>query len=97
MDIALVKRTIVEQDEVSNILQQIGCHEIEFHSGNPDNFYTCANKDGDNRSAITVYLNENLKTIKSIPKKLNDKIPYLELPKSKALAEIIRPTFHERK
>ena len=63
MDIALVKRTIVEQDEVSNILQQIGCHEIEFHSGNPDNFYTCANKDGDNRSAITVYLNENLKNI----------------------------------
>ena len=59
----MLKRTILEKDEIQNVLQQIGCHSIEFHSGNPDNFYTCANKDGDNTSAITVYCNENLKTI----------------------------------
>lgn len=59
----MLKRTILEKNEVPNVLQQIGCHTIEFHSGSPDDFYTCANKDGDNSSAITVYLNESLKTI----------------------------------
>lgn len=63
MDIALLKRTILERNDVPTVLEKIGCHSIEFHSGNPDNFYTCANKDGDNTSAITVYCNENLKTI----------------------------------
>lgn len=59
----MLKRTILEKNEVPNVLQQIGCHSIEFHSGSPDDFYTCANKDGDNSSAITVYLNDGLKTI----------------------------------
>lgn len=63
MDIGHLKRTILEKDEVPNILQHIGCHDIEFHSGSPDDFYTCANKDGDNKSAITLYLNSNLKCI----------------------------------
>ncbi len=72
MDIAHLKRTILEKNEIANILEHIGCHSLEFHSGNPDDFYTCANKDGDNKTAITVYCNENLKTI-NYTRELNDK------------------------
>ena len=63
LDISFLKRTILEENKIVDVLERIGCHSIEFHSGNPDDFYTCANKNGDNKSAITVYCNDNLKCI----------------------------------
>ena len=54
------------------ILEYIGCHSIEFHQGNTDDFYTCANKNGDNQNAITVYCNTGLKCI-NYTRELNPK------------------------
>ena len=46
-------------DCTEQILSELGCHHIT-HKGE---YITCGNKDGDNRQAITVYLNENLTCI----------------------------------
>lgn len=63
MDISLLKKSIVREDKIPDILERIGCHSVEFHSGTTDDYYTCGNKDGDNPSAITVYCNNSLKCI----------------------------------
>ena len=53
----------MREDKIPDILERIGCHSVEFHSGTTDDYYTCGNKDGDNPSAITVYCNNSLKCI----------------------------------
>lgn len=63
MDIFYLKKAIVREDKIPVILEKIGCHSIEFHSGTTDDYYTCGNKDGDNPSAITAYCNNSLKCI----------------------------------
>ena len=44
---------------IENVLSDLGCHHIKRHDG----FYTCGNPDGDNKSAIVVYENDNLATL----------------------------------
>lgn len=44
---------------IENVLSDLGCHHIKKHDG----FWTCSNPDGDNKSAIVVYENENLTTL----------------------------------
>jgi DNA primase len=61
MDIKLLKTYIFENNKIEDILQEIGCHSIKFHSSN--GYWTCGNPDGDNRQAIIVYSNENLNCI----------------------------------
>lgn len=56
MDISVLKETILENNYVSIILEELGCHNISYKS----NYIQCGNPDGDNKTAITVYLNDNL-------------------------------------
>lgn len=57
MDAKTLKSYIYENHKVQEILEEIGCHDIKFHSSG---YYTAANKDGNNKSAITIYNEENL-------------------------------------
>lgn len=59
MDVQLLKDKILEEDKIDDILTELGCHHIKHNSG----YVTCGNPDGDNTSAITIYLNENLTCI----------------------------------
>lgn len=59
MDVQLLKDKILEEDKIDDILTELGCHHIKHNSG----YITCGNPDGDNTSAITIYLNENLTCI----------------------------------
>lgn len=49
-------------DKIQFILEELGFHHIKIHKGNPDNYIKCGNFNGDNQSAITIYLNEILLT-----------------------------------
>lgn len=51
-----LKEYILENSHIDTILEDLGCGHIVKHSG----YYTCSNPDGNNRSAVTVYENENL-------------------------------------
>ena len=51
MDIKKLKRIIFEQNKVEYILNDIGCKDIVRH----DTYYSCANYNGDNRTAINQY------------------------------------------
>lgn len=53
-----LKKYIYDNNKVEYILQEIGCTHIVFHS-NKD-YFTCANYNGDNPSAITVKNNQFL-------------------------------------
>ena len=57
MDVVQLKLYILEESRVDEILQSIGCHHIHYHSSG---YWTCANKDGDNKQAIVVWNNEYL-------------------------------------
>lgn len=72
MDVARLKNTILEMNAVRPILEKIGCGNIRLHQGAEDDYYTCSNKDGNNPSAITVYLTPTLKTI-NYTRELNPK------------------------
>ena len=54
MDIRDLKEEILNRELISDILSEIGCHHIQDRG----EYYTCANKDGDNIRAIVVYKNE---------------------------------------
>ncbi len=56
MVVSELKSFILNNDHTEQILSELGCHHIN-HKGE---YITCGNKDGDNKQAITVYLNENL-------------------------------------
>ena len=49
----------MNNDHTEQILSELGCH----HIANKGEYIQCGNKDGDNRQAITIYLNENLTCI----------------------------------
>ncbi len=59
MDVKELKNYIYENQFVEQILDSIGCHHIRYHS----TYWTCANADGDNNNAITVYNNEFLSCV----------------------------------
>lgn len=54
-----LKEHIIDTQCLDTILEDLGCGHIVKHDG----YYSCSNPDGDNKGAITVYLNENLTTI----------------------------------
>jgi DNA primase len=60
LDIHQLKNYIFENQKVPDILQEIGCHHIKFHSSN---YWTCGNINGDNQQTITIYNNEILNCI----------------------------------
>ena len=59
MDIQNLKQYIYENDKIEDILINIGCHHIKETS----DYFKCANPDGQNPTAITVYKSEQLSTI----------------------------------
>ena len=54
-----LKEYIINNYHTEQILEEIGCHAIVNHG----EYITCANKNGDNKQAIVVYLNDNLTCI----------------------------------
>lgn len=60
MDVASLKEYIYNEDLVETVLDNLDCHHIKKHN---NEYITCGNPDGDNTSAIVVYLTENLNTI----------------------------------
>lgn len=61
MDIKELKTYIFENDRIEQILESINCHHLKYHSSGE--YWTCANANGDNNSAILIYCNENLPCI----------------------------------
>lgn len=59
MDVQYLKQRILEDSRVPDILQELGCHHIRERGG----MVQAANPDGDNPTAICVYLNDNLTCI----------------------------------
>ncbi len=59
MDIQNLKNHIFENGLISTVLEQLGCHHICHKSG----YWQCANPDGDNPTAVSVYENDNLTTV----------------------------------
>ena len=47
-----LKEYIIEQNCIDTILEDLGCGNIVFHGG----YYTCSNPDGNNKSAVTIYV-----------------------------------------
>ena len=54
MDIRELKEEILNRELIPDILEGIGCHHIQDRG----EYYSCANKTGDNIRAIVVYKNE---------------------------------------
>lgn len=61
MDVQELKNYIYENKYVEQILDSIGCHHIKYHPSNE--YWSCANADGDNNGAIVIYDNEFLMCI----------------------------------
>lgn len=61
MEIKKLKQYILDNKKIEYILTELGCHHIHYHtSTGSDNYYQCANVDGDNLTAIVVYENSSL-------------------------------------
>lgn len=63
MTIQELKEYIYKEGKIEFILESIGCHSIKYHQNKK--YYSCANipnqdGDGDNKTAINVYNDENL-------------------------------------
>jgi len=58
LDVRELKNYIYENNYVEQILESIGCHHIKYHSSG--GYWTSANKNGDNKQAITIRNNEFL-------------------------------------
>jgi DNA primase len=59
LDIQDLKQYIIEENKIPDVLSELGCHSIKHKDG----YYQCANPDGDNQSAISVYESEALTAI----------------------------------
>ena len=68
MDVQFLKEKLLEENRIVNILEELGCHHIKQNN----HIVQCANPDGDNPTAICVYLNENLTTINYTRQMLSD-------------------------
>lgn len=58
MAIKRLKRYIFENNKIEFVLESIGNHHIKYHPNK--RFYSCANYDGDNDTAVNVYDDEYL-------------------------------------
>lgn len=56
MDTISLKKYIYDNQKIEEILAEIGCHHVIYHSSKE--YWTCGNYNGDNTSAITVKNNE---------------------------------------
>lgn len=64
MDIKQLKNFLYENPEkLQFVLEESGFHHIKKHSGSGDSYFTMSNVDGDNPSAITIYISPSLLTI----------------------------------
>lgn len=61
MDITSLKQYIYENKKIEYILEKIGCHSITYYQNKE--YYSCANYNGDNKSAINVKNNEYLNVV----------------------------------
>ena len=52
VNIADLKNYILEEQQIEPILEELGCHHISHKAG----YYQCANPDGDNRTALCIYV-----------------------------------------
>ena len=52
MDIVSLKKYIYKENKIEFVLNEIGCHHIQYHSSKE--YYSCGNKNGDNKAAINV-------------------------------------------
>ena len=59
MDVQYLKQKILDEGRVPDILQELGCPHIRERNG----MVQCCNVDGDNPTAVCVYLNDNLTCI----------------------------------
>ncbi len=60
MDAKALKKYIHDNNRIGYVLESIRCHHVKYHSAG---YWTCANPDGDNKQAISVYCNDNLNCI----------------------------------
>jgi len=58
LDVKELKNYIYENNCVKQILESIGCHHVKYHS--TSNYWSCANKTGDNNNAIIIRNTEAL-------------------------------------
>ena len=93
VNIADLKNYILEEQQIEPILEELGCHHISHKTG----YYQCANPDGDNRTALCIYENENLTAVDYTRDIANGKTSYdlisvvqffLELSFPKAIKQI---------
>lgn len=59
MVVSELKEYILNNDYTEQILSELGCHHIT----DKGEYFQCGNPDGDNKQAITIYLNDNLTCI----------------------------------
>lgn len=59
MDVQFLKDKLLEENRIVNLLTELGCHHIK----QSNHMVQAANPDGDNPTAICIYLNENLTTL----------------------------------
>ena len=59
MDVQFLKEKLLEENRVADLLLSLGCHHVKQSS----NMIQCCNVDGNNPTAVCVYLNENLTCI----------------------------------
>ncbi len=76
MEIKQVKEFLYQNpDKIKFILEELGFGHIKLHnSPSGDDYYTLSNKDGNNQTAITIYLSPSLLTINYTREMCVDKI-----------------------
>ena len=61
MDIVSLKKYIYKENKIEFVLNEIGCHHIQYHSSKE--YYSCGNINGDNKAAINIRNNEYLNCV----------------------------------
>jgi len=70
-----LKKMLNDYDNTEKLLHKIGCHSIKRHDG----YITCANVDGDNASAIVIYLSEFMKVMNYTRKEFDESSDIFDL------------------
>lgn len=78
MDASTLKDYIYKNKKVEFILDEIGCHNIKLHNTGSKEYYTCANYNGDNPTAINVYSDRYL-GVKNYTRDFKDKSDIITL------------------
>ncbi len=61
MDVKEVKQYIYENNQLENVLTELGMHHIKWHNG--EEYITCGMPDGDNPHSTTIYNNPSLNVV----------------------------------